>query len=86
MSFTRPLTAQFLTPYRHTALLALAEGPLDRTPDGWISRKGVEGLWNTVTITYLAFLGFCQFNHGKTTAGITNKGRQKIGLSADYAA
>lgn len=76
----------WLTPYKQTALQALAEGPLDRTPAGWVARKGGDGLWNSHTITYLKFLGLCSINHGKTTAGITNKGRMKLGIKADYAA
>jgi hypothetical protein len=86
MSFGTPLTAQWLTPYKQTCMQALSEGPLDRTPDGWISRKGTEGLWNSHTVLYLASLGFARLNHGKTTAGITNPGRKKIGLQVDYAA
>jgi hypothetical protein len=62
-----------------TALYALSRGPLDRTPDGWISRKGEDGCWNTHTITYMArTLGLCSFNHGRTVAGITERGRALV--------
>jgi hypothetical protein len=86
MSFGTPLTAQWLTPFKHTCLLALAEGPLDRKPEGWVPRQGGDGCWNNHVVTYLAFLGFARLNHGKTTAGITNPGRKKLGLAVDYAA
>jgi hypothetical protein len=79
-------SSHWLTPYKHTALVAMAEGPLDRTEDGWVSRKGSEGLWNSHTILWLSLRGYSSMNHGKTTVGITNRGRQKIGLAADYAA
>lgn len=83
MSFPR---ASWLTPYKQTALQAMAQGPLDRTTDGWISRKGVEGLWNSHTITWLARQNYCSLNHGKTTAAIMPAGLRKIGMSAEDAA
>ena len=84
MSFAHRPT--WLTPYKQTALDALSQGPLDHTPDGWVSRKGGEGCWNSHTIFYLKHLGYCSLNHGKTVAGITNKGRIKLGIAVDYAA
>lgn len=79
-------TSHWLTPLKHAALIAMAEGPLDRTEEGWISRKGAAGVWNSHTVQWLSLRGYSSMNHGKTVVGITNRGRQKIGLAPDWAA
>lgn len=79
MSFPR---ASWLTPMKQTALQAMALGPLDRTPEGWISRRGEPGVWNSHTIRWLADQNYCSLNHGKTTAAIMPAGLRKIGMGA----
>lgn len=66
-----------LTARKETALRAMRRGPLDFTPDvGWTSRAGYAGLWNTHSVTFLAWLGLCAIDRERTTATITFQGKQ----------
>lgn len=71
--------------HRVAAFAALSLGPLDHTPDGWISRRGEPGIWNSHTLNYLAGLGLASINHGRTVASITARGRAML-PGEDYAA
>jgi hypothetical protein len=80
-------SSTWLTPIKHTCLQVMAQGPLDRTETGWISRKGVEGCFNTHTVTWLAGRGFVSISSSKRSCSITAKGLGKIGMRAeDFAA
>lgn len=63
-----------MTTIKELALRAMRRGPIDRTPDGWLSRAGYAGKWNTHTITYLAMRGLCAVNRTCTVATITEAG------------
>lgn len=43
-----------LTPIKETALHAMKHGPLQLGPEGWTSTVGIQGTWNTHSITWLA--------------------------------
>jgi hypothetical protein len=77
---------RLLTPKRQSALLALVRGPLDRTPEGWVSRYGVDGCWTTFVILELKRLGFCSVSSGRKAAGILPKGREYAQRLEDIAA
>lgn len=75
-----------LTARKETALRAMRRGPLDHTADGWISRAGYAGLWNTHSVTFLAWLGLCALDRARTTATITLQGKQWIENQDRWAA
>jgi hypothetical protein len=72
-------SSTWLTPIKHSCLIVMAEGPLDRTEAGWISRKGVEGLFNSHTVRWLGDRGFCSVSSSKRSCSINPKGLMKIG-------
>jgi hypothetical protein len=70
-----------LTPFKESALAALARGALELTPDGWRSTVGADGLWNSHTITWLAWRRYCAIEGGR--AVITGAGRTEYaGMAA----
>lgn len=76
----------WLTPIKHACLQVMAQGPLDRTDQGWVSRKGVDGLFNSHTVLWLGDRGFCSVSSSKKSCSINPKGLLKIGMRADHAA
>jgi hypothetical protein len=64
-----------LTARKETALRAMRRGQLEYTADGWISSVGYAGIWNTHTITFLAWLGLCALDRAREAATITRQGK-----------
>jgi hypothetical protein len=68
-----------LTPMKQSALHAMTKGELRFTPDGWVSTVGIEGIWNSHAILWLAGKGYCVIRGSR--AAITADGRDAV----DYA-
>jgi hypothetical protein len=70
-----------LTPFKESALAALARGPLDLAPDGWRPVSGEPGLWNSHVVGWLAWRRYCAIEGGR--AVITGAGRTEYaGIAA----
>lgn len=63
-----------LSPFKYTCLRALAQGPLIWTEEGWRSTVAVRGLWNSHTVLWLAWRGYCVAEREKS-ATVTAAGR-----------
>lgn len=77
-----------LPPLKESALRAMLRAPLQLVPDvGWSSVIGLDGLWNSHTVRWLAWRGYAQTfdSNGKTLAKLTPGGRAVV-IQEDFAA
>jgi hypothetical protein len=80
----KPPAHQF-TPRMQELLLIIAQGPLDKTPEGWVSRKGIEHEpFNSHTVLYLARRNY--LSAGSRSASIMPAGEAVVRRLEEYGA